>query len=102
MNQDQIKHENSIIEEFVSDHMAKYEKGCIEHGGGLWEVPADQLIEMAIEEVLDQASYLYTLKPQLQKLMEFKWKVQEALESYKDTDNDLYIEISDALEELSR
>lgn len=102
MTPDQIQHENSIIEEFVSDHMAKYEKGAIEHGGGLWQVPPDQLLAMGIEEVLDQASYLYTLKPQLRKLIAFRDRVRHTLEAYQDKDNDLYIELSDALEEIER
>lgn len=102
MNQQQIDHENQIIEEFVEDHQAKYEKGAIEHGGFLGDVPADQLTDFAIEEVLDQASYLYTLKPKVKALLKFKSKVTRiiATSSQEDLHSRLYIEILDALEEL--
>lgn len=103
MNPQQIDHENQIIEEFVRDHQAKYEKGAIEHGGFLGDVPADQLTDFAIEEVLDQASYLYTLKPKVKALMKFKNKVSFAVAScsQEDLHSALYMQILDAVEELN-
>jgi len=102
MNQQQIDHETQILESFVRDHEAKYEKGAIEHGGGLWDVPADKLLDMGIEEVLDQASYLYTLKPKVKALIKFHARVQQALMdcTQEDVHSSLYIPILDALEEL--
>ena len=102
MNQQQIDHENQIIEEFVEDHQAKYEKGAIEHGGFLGDVPADQLTDFAIEEVLDQASYLYTLKPKVKALMKFHAKIKLALQtcSQEDLHSPLYMKLLDAVEEL--
>jgi len=103
MTPQQIDHENQIIEAFVDDHQAKYEKGAIEHAPGfLGEVPADQLLDMGIEEVLDQASYLYTLKPKLTALLKFKDKVTKAVTncSQNDMHSQIYIELLDALEEI--
>ena len=51
-----------IIAHFEADVAAKYEAGQAEHGGNLWEKPG--MIEHAIEEVLDLAVYLYTLREQ--------------------------------------
>lgn len=45
----------------------KYRAGHREHGGKLWEKPASALIEEALNEVIDLAVYLETLKEQLQR-----------------------------------
>lgn len=42
---------------------AKYRKGQAEHGGFLWRKPG--MLDQAIDEVLDLAVYLYTLRDQL-------------------------------------
>ena len=49
---------------FLKEHKAKYMAGAVEHqdNGLLQEIPAHQLVEFAIEEVLDLVSYLYTLR----------------------------------------
>lgn len=49
--------------EISADLDAKYRAGQQEHGGNIWEKPG--MLEHAIEEVLDLAVYLYTLKGQL-------------------------------------
>lgn len=53
-----------IAKAFLKEHKEKYYRGAIEHkdNGLLAEVPPKQLVEFAIEEVLDLASYLYTLR----------------------------------------
>jgi hypothetical protein len=62
MTPEQIKHSESIAEEFSKLLLAKYSKGAIEHKGNLWEVDYDKILDYAIEEVIDQAVYLLTLK----------------------------------------
>jgi len=62
---DQRAHRESIVEEFVPEFSAKYSKGAIEHVGLLSDCSAEQLIDMAIEEVQDMVSYLYTLRAKL-------------------------------------
>lgn len=56
-------HLDQIVSELTQDIRAKYIKGQAEHGGNIWEKPG--MLEHAIEEVLDLAVYLYTLKRQL-------------------------------------
>lgn len=58
-------HLDSIVRELTQDIRAKYAKGQEEHGGRIWEKPG--MLDHAIEEVLDLAVYLYTLKQQLAK-----------------------------------
>lgn len=57
-------HQAKIAKAFLKEHKAKYLLGALEHqdNGLLQEVPPQQLVEFAIEEVLDLASYLYTLR----------------------------------------
>lgn len=43
----------------------KYTKGAVEHGGFLWEMSREELLENAIDEAIDQLTYLLTLKGKL-------------------------------------
>lgn len=65
MTSEQYEHILSIVRKFAFEATEKYEKGCAEHGGGLWEVPAEDILEMAIEEAIDQVVYLMTLRDKL-------------------------------------
>jgi hypothetical protein len=40
----------------------KYVAGCLEHGGNLWDIPYDKLLNEAWKEALDQIAYIFTLK----------------------------------------
>lgn len=62
---DQLNHINSIGKEFCFEMMSKYVKGQKEHGGNLWDLPIDSLLNAAIEEAIDQVVYLLTLKRKL-------------------------------------
>lgn len=64
MTDEQEAHLARIKARFLRDVDAKYRKGQAEHGGDLLEKP--RLIDMALEEVLDLAVYLYTLKEVLE------------------------------------
>ena len=44
---------------------AKYEAGAAEHGGLLSDLDAGSLLEHALDEVVDQAAYLLTLRDKL-------------------------------------
>lgn len=65
MTIDQKNHLARIKYEFCKDLDVKYELGQKTHGGNLYEKPG--MLDNAIEEVLDLAVYLYTLKEQLDK-----------------------------------
>lgn len=62
------EHQANIARQFLKEHKAKYMKGAFEHAdnGLLQEIPPRDLVEFAIEEVLDLASYLYTLRSALE------------------------------------
>ena len=61
----QRSHANHIAQRFAAKIMAKYERGVIEHGGNLWERPPRELLDYAIDEAVDQACYLMTLREEL-------------------------------------
>jgi hypothetical protein len=54
-----------IVAQVSADIRAKYEKGQREHGGNLWMKP--RMLENAIEEVLDLAVYLFTMREQIER-----------------------------------
>lgn len=49
--------------ETLCDH--KYRKGQDEHGGDLFNMPQVALVDEAINEAIDQITYLVTLRDQL-------------------------------------
>lgn len=59
-------HADKLGNEVRQRLIAKYLKGQKEHGGELWRKRG--IIDMAIEEAIDQAVYLLTLKEQLNEL----------------------------------
>lgn len=63
MTQEQEQHLQSIKDWFTTEVDKKYRAGQKEHGGDLWLKSG--IIDMAIEEVLDMAVYLTTLKSQI-------------------------------------
>ena len=65
MTKKQTQHLKRIQNSFVKEVGKKYLKGQQEHGGNLFEKPG--MLDMAIEEVLDLAVYLYTLREQSEK-----------------------------------
>lgn len=54
----------SIAFEFSKLMADKYTRGVEEHGGNLWDMPFNQLLDNAIEEAIDQVVYLLTMKQQ--------------------------------------
>lgn len=56
------EHLQRILSRFNRELAEKYRKGQAEHGGNLWQKSG--MLDYAIEEVLDLAVYLYTLKEQ--------------------------------------
>ena len=66
MTPSQEAHLENIKEWFAHEVDEKYRKGVKEHGGNLWEKSG--IIDMALEEVLDMAVYLVTLKAQIASL----------------------------------
>lgn len=63
MNSKQIDHLNRIKEQVGYELTEKYVKGAKEHASTLSEdyTPLE-VLDMAIEEALDQVTYLYTLR----------------------------------------
>lgn len=61
-NAEQQLHALTIAKEASDRIVSKYLKGQEEHGGNLWDKTAEQLIDYAIDEAVDQVIYLITLK----------------------------------------
>jgi len=63
MNKTQTAHLNRIKEQVQHELTEKYAKGAKEHASTLSEdYTALEVLDMAIEEALDQVTYLYTLR----------------------------------------
>jgi len=67
MNLEQYEHAKEIAETFSRMLLEKYERGAKEHGTLLWQHTDDELLDYAIEEAVDQAVYLLTIKLNKQK-----------------------------------
>lgn len=65
MTPDQDNHLSKLIFRVGKRLQTKYRKGALEHGGYLWLMPAEELLENAIDEAIDQLTYLLTLKETL-------------------------------------
>jgi hypothetical protein len=65
MNKENEKHLDRIINEAIILIDKKYTKGQHKHGGNLWEKSANQLLNEAIDEAVDQLVYLLTLKDKI-------------------------------------
>jgi hypothetical protein len=81
MEPEQERHLQHIKDEFNELVDAKYRKGAQEHGGNLWEAP--NIIGMAIEEALDQVTYLLTLKVQINNLERQNLRLKEQIAAYR-------------------
>jgi hypothetical protein len=55
----------SVKEQFNALADFKYRKGQSEHGGNLFEMKIEALLDNAIYEAIDQVVYLFTLKERL-------------------------------------
>lgn len=62
----QETHLETIKREFVLLVDKKYRKGVKEHGGNLWKMQTMKLLDCAIDEAVDQVTYLLTLRRQLE------------------------------------
>jgi hypothetical protein len=72
------EHEQNLKEaneSFMALNEKKYRAGQAEHGGNLWEVP--NLIDEAMNEIVDLWNYLFNLKKQIRHL-------QAKFDAYKD------------------
>lgn len=65
LNAEQTKHLNHVQGEFAHRLAAKYTKGAEEHGGDLQDMNELELVENAIEECIDQFTYLLTARDKL-------------------------------------
>ncbi len=65
MTDDQEKHLGHLKDKFLTMADLKYRRGVLEHGGNLWEMDKYDLIDNAIDEVLDQWMYLVSLREKL-------------------------------------
>lgn len=81
MTQEQREHANMISNMFSELMHKKYRKGAEEHGGNLWEMGSDQLLDNAIDEAIDQVVYLLTLKETLKEDLEYAWRYRDMRES---------------------
>jgi hypothetical protein len=65
MSPKQESHLEFIKKRFAELVDPKYRMGQHEHGGDLWRMGNEKLLDCAIEEAIDQVVYLLTLKVQL-------------------------------------
>lgn len=66
MNEKQQAHLNKIVDEAQARIIDKYTKGTIKYGSSLSEdYTAQELLEEAINEAIDQVTYLLTLREKL-------------------------------------
>lgn len=80
-------HAEALVNTIAEELDAKYEAGMAEHGGHLWRKP---LLGHAIDEVLDLAAYLYTLRDQMEEVFvrlsgpytEQKWREARNIMQY--------------------
>lgn len=62
MTDEQKAHCSAIAKSFEIRMSTKYKKGQEEHGGNLWDMTKEQLLDNAIDEAIDQVVYLLTLQ----------------------------------------
>jgi hypothetical protein len=62
MTELQDKHLDWITDAIRNRIEVKYRQGQHEHGGNLWDIPVIGLVDNAIDEALDQLTYLITIK----------------------------------------
>jgi uncharacterized protein (DUF2249 family) len=62
---EQDLHRQQLIAQFSEIMSKKYEIGAKEHGGNIWELSTEKLLDEAINEAIDQVVYLLTLKANL-------------------------------------
>lgn len=62
MSKEQEAHLEFIKYKFIKLTDPKYRGGQAEHGGNLYDMPKEKLLDCAIEEAIDQVTYLLTLK----------------------------------------
>ena len=65
MNEESLNLYDRFIEFFSKNSKAKYVRGSIEHEGDIRDMSAEQLLNEAIWENIDQAIYLFALKERL-------------------------------------
>jgi hypothetical protein len=70
MTDAQTDHSERIRKEFIDIQSPKYATGVREHGGNLWEKSPIWLITEAMNETVDQFTYLQTAKDNLLKIRE--------------------------------
>ena len=59
-------HIDLLLDQFTNILVPKYMAGAKEHGGKLWEMLPEDLLDNAIEEAVDNLVYLLTLKQRLE------------------------------------
>lgn len=65
LNERQQAHLNRLTKKFIADTSVKFKKGAQEHGGDLQDMPILDIVDNALDEVIDQWVYLTTLRERL-------------------------------------
>lgn len=68
---EQREHARTIVREFAQQMTEKYAAGALEHGGNLWDMGNEQLLDNAIEEAIDQVVYLMTIRQNARRFKEY-------------------------------
>lgn len=75
------KHAELIAEQTKEETKAKYLAGAKKYGTLLWEYPIPSLVDNAIEESLDEGTYLRTLRQLMTELKSKSVKLFDILEN---------------------
>lgn len=65
LNARQQLHLDNLVSYHCKEIRSKFRRGAEEHGGDLQDMSAIELVDNAIDETLDQFTYLYTLRQKL-------------------------------------
>lgn len=61
----------------------KYRAGAKEHGGNIWDMTIDDLAHEAMNEAIDQFTYLKTLHDKIQSQQAYIVKLEDLLDRYE-------------------
>lgn len=65
LTDEQNAHIEEIGKEFCIAMADKYTAGQKEHGGNLWDLSLGKLVDCALDEAIDQVTYLLTIRRKL-------------------------------------
>lgn len=86
MTEEQELHMKGLAMTFAHLMARKYRRGAKEHGGNIWDMSREKLLDNALDEAIDQVVYLLTLKQKLlnERVEKAKMTIKEPFVIYED------------------